>query len=107
MFSFLYRSIGGCRPWMDRHCTRANVWIATFSFIGNWWFTHYFYNVLEATYTMPAHDVNAVPWAMFFATHFYFTLYHALASKVCASYISTSVGRSVDRSCIVIPSLTL
>ena len=67
---------------MDRHCTRANVWIATFSFIGNWWFTHYFYNVLEASYSMPAHDVNAVPWAMFLATHFYFTLYHALAAKV-------------------------
>ena len=50
--------------WHERHCTRATVWIAIFSFIGNWWFTHYFYNVLEATYTMPAHDVNAVPWAM-------------------------------------------
>jgi cycloeucalenol cycloisomerase len=30
---------------------------------------------------MPAHDANAVPIAMFFATHFYFSLYHALASK--------------------------
>jgi cycloeucalenol cycloisomerase len=30
---------------------------------------------------MPAHDVNGVPIAMFFATHFYFTLYHALAAK--------------------------
>jgi len=68
-------------PWHERHSFKANVWIAIFSFIGNWWYTHYFYSVLEASYSMPGHDVNAVPIAMFLATHFYFTLYHALAAK--------------------------
>ena len=66
---------------LKRHSFKANVWIAIFSFIGNWWYTHYFYSVLEASYSMPGHDVNAVPIAMFLATHFYFTLYHALAAK--------------------------
>jgi cycloeucalenol cycloisomerase len=32
-------------PWHQRHCVKANVWIAIFSFIGNWWYTHYFYTV--------------------------------------------------------------
>ena len=30
----------------------------------------------------PAADLNAVPIAFYFATHSYFTLYHALASMV-------------------------
>ena len=85
---FIYPALTGedSTPWYERHCVRATLWIGIFSFIGNWWFTHYFYNVLEASYSMPAHDVNAVPWAMFLATHFYFTLYHALAAKVRAAY---------------------
>lgn len=32
-------------PWHQRHSFKANVWIAIFSFIGNWWYTHYFYTV--------------------------------------------------------------
>lgn len=104
-------------PWNERHCVKATVWIAIFSIIGNYWYTHYFYSVLKASYSMPAFDLNGVtdrtlcqfthtirvacvahmhthmhnwfrcalcalvqvPLAMYFATHFYFTLYHALA----------------------------
>eukprot|EP00618_Florenciella_parvula_P018547 CAMPEP_0119470948 /NCGR_PEP_ID=MMETSP1344-20130328/3629_1 /TAXON_ID=236787 /ORGANISM="Florenciella parvula, Strain CCMP2471" /LENGTH=433 /DNA_ID=CAMNT_0007503683 /DNA_START=20 /DNA_END=1321 /DNA_ORIENTATION=+ len=68
-------------PVWSRYSVKATVWIAIFSFIGNWWYTHYFYSVLKASYSMPAHDLNAVPLAMYFATHFYFTLYHALAAQ--------------------------
>ena len=68
-------------PLLERHCFKANVWVFIFGFIGNWWYTHYFYTVLRASYSMPAHDVNGVPVAMFLATHFYFSLYHVLAAK--------------------------
>ena len=35
----------------------------------------------QASYSMPAHDLNGVPAAMFPATHFYFSLYHVAAAK--------------------------
>eukprot|EP00928_Gymnodinium_smaydae_P034599 TRINITY_DN24481_c0_g1_i1.p1 TRINITY_DN24481_c0_g1~~TRINITY_DN24481_c0_g1_i1.p1 ORF type:complete len:289 (-),score=29.56 TRINITY_DN24481_c0_g1_i1:154-1020(-) len=72
-------------PLLRRHCTKANVWIATFSFLGNYWGTHYFYCVLGAQYTLPFlpdHQLNGVPICMYFATHFYFCFYHALANKI-------------------------
>lgn len=75
---------------LDRYSFKANLWLATYSFIGNYWYTHYFYCVLKADYTMPSHRLNNVPIAMFFATHFYFSTYHffsnALLRKVVTSY---------------------
>eukprot|EP00967_Tisochrysis_lutea_P132445 scaffold231186_cov33-Tisochrysis_lutea.AAC.1 len=49
------------RPWAARHGVRAQLWIAIFGFIGNYWYTHYFYCVLRARYTMPAWRLNDVP----------------------------------------------
>eukprot|EP00439_Symbiodinium_sp_Y106_P036174 s6242_g4.t1 len=72
-------------PLLERHCTKANVWIAIYSFLGNYWGTHYFYCVLKAKYTLPFlpdHQLNKVPVCMYLATHFYFCFYHALGSKV-------------------------
>merc|ERR1740139_1025125 len=34
------------------HALRAQLWVAVFGFIGNYWYTHYFYSVLRARYTM-------------------------------------------------------
>ena len=51
-------------PWYLRYSMKANVWIAIFSFIGNYWYTHYFYSVLKAKYTFPAHRLNDVPIAL-------------------------------------------
>ena len=34
-------------PLHQRYSFKANVWISIFSFIGNYWYTHYFYNVLK------------------------------------------------------------
>lgn len=63
-----------------RHSFRANVWLAIFGFAGNYWYTHYFYSVLGAAYTMPSYRLNDVPIAMFFATHFYFCFYHVISN---------------------------
>lgn len=39
---------------------QANVWIAIFGFIGNYFWTHYFFNLLGAAYTLPSHRLNGV-----------------------------------------------
>ncbi|GAQ78954.1 cycloeucalenol cycloisomerase [Klebsormidium nitens] len=48
------------RPYHERHWVKANVWIAIFSFIGNYFWTHYFYSLLGATYTFPSWRLNDV-----------------------------------------------
>ena len=65
---------------LERYAFKANVWLAVYSFIGNYWYTHYFYSVLKAKYTMPAHRLNNVPLALYFATHFYFSTYHVFSN---------------------------
>ncbi|KAL3799373.1 hypothetical protein ACHAWO_008484 [Cyclotella atomus] len=77
------------RPLYERYSTKTTLYLITYSFIGNYWYTHYFYSVLKAKYTMPAHRLNDVPIAMFLATHFYFCTYH-----VC---VSNSILRYVDK----------
>jgi cycloeucalenol cycloisomerase len=67
-------------PLMLRYSFKANVWIAIFSFIGNYWYTHYFYSVLQAEYKFPAHRLNDVPICLYFATHFYFVTYHTFSN---------------------------
>jgi cycloeucalenol cycloisomerase len=74
----------------QRYSTKATLYLFIYSFIGNYWYTHYFYSVLKAKYTMPSHRLNDIPIAMFLATHFYFCTYH-----VC---VSNSILRFVDRS---------
>jgi cycloeucalenol cycloisomerase len=79
------------RPFYERYSLKANVWIAFYSFIGNYWYTHYFYSVLHAAYTMPSiHRLNNVPIPLYFATHFYFSSYHLFSNmllrKVVTSY---------------------
>jgi cycloeucalenol cycloisomerase len=71
-----------CLPLYCRYSLKANVWLAIFSFIGSYWYTHYFYSVLGAKYNMPAHRLNDVPIALYFAAHFYFVLYHTLSNML-------------------------
>lgn len=84
-------------PLTERRSFQANLWIAIFGFIANYFYTHYFYRVLGAEYTMPSSDLNGVPISMFFATHFYFTLYHTLANLVLRR-ISTGFTPTFARS---------
>jgi cycloeucalenol cycloisomerase len=75
------------RPLHQRYSTKVVVYLGTYSFIGNYWYTHYFYSVLHAKYTMPAHRLNDVPIAMYLATHFYFSTYHACISNGILRYV--------------------
>lgn len=80
-----------------RYSFKANVWIAIFSFIGNYWYTHYFYTVLQARYTFPSHRINDVPYSMFFSTHFYFVTYHTF-SNIILRKIETKYAANFMRS---------
>jgi hypothetical protein len=47
--------------WLMPHVPcQANVWVAIFGFIGNYFWTHYFFNLLGAAYTLPSHRLNGV-----------------------------------------------
>lgn len=89
------------RPLLERYALKANLWLAVYSFIGNYWYTHYFYSVLEAAYSMPSHRLNNVPIAMFFATHFYFSTYH-LFSNMLLRYVSTAYAPSKRRTALFV-----
>ncbi len=67
-------------PWTQRYTTKANVWIFILSWVANYMWTHYFYNVLGATYTFQAWRLNDVPFALYLITHSYFHFYHVLSS---------------------------
>ncbi len=67
-------------PISRRYTTKANLYIAILSWIANYFWTHYFYTVLHATYTFKAHRLNDVPIALYMITHSYFHLYHVLSS---------------------------
>jgi len=79
----------GGKPLLERYSFKANLWMLVFGFIGNYWYTHYFYNVLKASYTMQSWDLNGVPIPMFFATHFYFCFYHTLSNMALRKVVTT------------------
>jgi cycloeucalenol cycloisomerase len=92
------------RPLMERYSFKANLWLAIYSFIGNYWYTHYFYSVLRAKYTMPAHRLNNVPLALYFATHFYFSTYHVF-SNLMLRKIVTSFVPGISRTILYISAV--
>ncbi len=81
----------------ERYSFKANLWIAIFSFIGNYWYTHYFYHVLGAQYLFPAHRLNDVPIALYFATHFYFITYHTFSNLILRK-VETTYKKSINRT---------
>ncbi|KAK9803843.1 hypothetical protein WJX73_007201 [Symbiochloris irregularis] len=68
------------KPLNNRYWIKANLWIAIFSFVGNYLWTHYFYRLLGASYTFPSWRLNDVPIPLYLMTHAYFCFYHAVAN---------------------------
>lgn len=74
-------------PIFERFIVKANIFIAVVGYIGNHFYTHYFYNVLGAHYTGPLGEgrgleINKVPVSMFLMTHVYFMSYHILVAPL-------------------------
>lgn len=51
------------KPLSERFWVKANVWHAVFGFVGNYFWTHYFFQLLGASYTMPSHRLNQARFA--------------------------------------------
>lgn len=56
------------KPWHQKFWVKMNIWVAIFSYIGNYFWTHYFFQLLGASYTMPSHRLNGIPLVMFLMT---------------------------------------
>uniref|UniRef100_A0A7S2V4D0 Cycloeucalenol cycloisomerase n=1 Tax=Fibrocapsa japonica TaxID=94617 RepID=A0A7S2V4D0_9STRA len=76
-------------PLAERYSFKANVWLAIYSFIGNYWYTHYFYSVLKASYTFPSWRLNDVPICLYFATFFYFSTYHVFSNMAIRKVVTS------------------
>ncbi len=74
-------------PFLNRYIIKANVFIFIIGYIGNHFYTHYFYDVLGMRYTGPLGpgrglEINRVPVSMFLFTHPYFMTYHVLVTPL-------------------------
>lgn len=67
-------------PLKDRYWVKASVWIVLFSYVGNYFWTHYFFKVLGASYTFPSWRMNDVPHTTFLLTHVCFLFYHVASN---------------------------
>mmetsp|Transcript_11416 Transcript_11416/g.36279 ORF Transcript_11416/g.36279 Transcript_11416/m.36279 type:complete len:277 (-) Transcript_11416:578-1408(-) len=57
------------------------VWLALFSFVGNYFWTHYFFSLLGSSYSFPvSYFLNDIPYFIFFITVPYFLTYHVAAT---------------------------
>lgn len=68
------------RPYSQRFWVKGSVWIAIFGFYGNYFWTHYFYELLGAQYLFDSYRFNDVPLVTFTATFFYFTFYFSFVN---------------------------
>ncbi|KAJ7945723.1 Cycloeucalenol cycloisomerase [Quillaja saponaria] len=64
----------------DRYWLKASLWIILFSYVGNYFWTHYFFTVLGASYTFPSWRMNNVPHTTFLLTHVCFLFYHVASN---------------------------
>ncbi|KAH7528248.1 hypothetical protein FEM48_Zijuj05G0052400 [Ziziphus jujuba var. spinosa] len=75
----LYEADSSIR-WKERYWVKASVWIIIFSYVGNYFWTHYFFTVLGASYTFPSWKMNNVPHTTFLLTHACFLFYHVMSN---------------------------
>jgi len=69
--------------WTKRFVTKANIFIGLMNFAGNYFWTHYFFVCLGASYTFPVTwKLNGVPIAFFLITQSYFTTYYIISNLV-------------------------
>jgi len=110
LFPFLFPHYCGCDsslPWSRWYFTKANLYIAVLSWNANYFWTHYFYTVLRATYTFKAHRLNEVPFALYLITHSYFHLYHVLASIMLRVIWRLVGGQVTVRNLLIVGGLIL
>jgi cycloeucalenol cycloisomerase len=100
-------SLAAATPFTERYWVKANAWIAIISYVGNYFWTHYFYALLGARYTFSAHRINDVPLAMFLCTHAYFCTYHTATTAVLRRWWTSRTYASLPRAPAVLGTSAL
>ncbi|XP_057480219.1 cycloeucalenol cycloisomerase-like isoform X3 [Actinidia eriantha] len=85
--------------WKDRYWVKASIWIIIFSYVGNYFWTHYFFTVLGASYTFPSWKMNnvscsskiliQVPHTTFLLTHWVIKAAWILVLSYFIAYLET------------------
>lgn len=90
------------KPWYKRYWVKANIWVFIFGFVGNYFWTHYFYTVLGATYSFPSYKLNHVPLTTFLLTHSYFLFYHMISNFTIRRlrYATAGIQNTIVRNLI-------
>ncbi|KAK9121499.1 hypothetical protein Syun_019116 [Stephania yunnanensis] len=68
------------KPLKERYWVTASLWIIIFSYVGNYFCTHYFFTVMGASYTFSSWKMNDVSHATFLLTHVCFLFYHVMSN---------------------------
>jgi len=92
-------------PWHKRFITKANIFIACVNFTGNYFWTHYFFSLLGASYTFPVTwKLNGIPIALYMITQSYFTTYF-LTSNLMIRQINQRTTPGYSRTLILALSI--
>jgi cycloeucalenol cycloisomerase len=85
------RALG--RRWFETYAFKAFLWLGIFSFVGSYFGSEYFFDVLGMVYRFTSLDMTfdsalvgsgaqKVPLILYFSAHFYFVTYHTAAVVV-------------------------
>lgn len=85
------------RQWWNRYWVKAHLWVWIVVFVGSYFWTHYFYTLLRATYTFEAWRLNDVPFAMYLAAHGYFMLYHSMTNMALRRWYTSATYARLPR----------
>jgi cycloeucalenol cycloisomerase len=89
------------KPYSERFWVKAAAWIIIFSFYGNYFWTHYFYTVLGASYLFDSYMLNGVPIVCYLCTFFYFTFYFSVINIVLRTLAHVIAPISASRSALI------
>jgi cycloeucalenol cycloisomerase len=92
------------RPWRRSYWLKFQLWIGIFAFVGSYFGSEYFFDVLGMEYRYGQLDWNLdsvllgegtqrVPLIMYWSAHFYFVTYHTGAVIVMRRVRSSALGR--------------
>lgn len=97
-------------PWYERYSVKANLYIGIVNFVGNYFWTHYFYVCLGASYSFPATIMlNRVPFFLYLITQSYFSLYYITANLLLRRVKRACAGqeRNVTLAAIALTTILL
>lgn len=101
----IYKEAKAGKPWYKTYWFKANLYIAIFSLLGNYYGSEYFFDVLGMVYNYPnlhwtfdaslvGAGVQHTPVMMYLLTHAYFMTYHTTAMVVLRRLRTSRLGQS-------------